>query len=56
MLYECRPVVMVPDPNLDKYLCQEADQVLASLNVFDYAHWGLPCMSSEASEGVASEQ
>ncbi|KAG0565347.1 hypothetical protein KC19_8G184100 [Ceratodon purpureus] len=41
------PVVMVPDPNLATSLCQEADQVLASLNDFDYAHWGLPSMSSE---------
>lgn len=36
------PVVMVPDPNLDSSLCQEADQVLTSLDHFDYSHWGLP--------------
>lgn len=41
------PVVMVPDPNLDKALCQEADQVLGSLDEFDYAQWGLPSIPSE---------
>lgn len=38
---------MVPDPNLDKALCQEADQVLGSLDEFDYAQWGLPSIPSE---------
>lgn len=42
----CRPVVMVPDPNLDASLCQEADQVLTSLLEFDPTHWGLPPFSS----------
>ncbi|CAK9193449.1 unnamed protein product [Sphagnum troendelagicum] len=35
-------VVMVPDPNLDPSLCQEADEVLSSLLEFDPCSWGLP--------------
>eukprot|EP00897_Mesotaenium_endlicherianum_P001482 jgi/Mesen1/1361/ME000013S00853 len=35
-------VVMVPDPELDRQLCQEADQIISSLNDFDPTHWGLP--------------
>lgn len=34
--------VMVPDPNLDPALCQEADQVLRSLEEFRPEQWGLP--------------
>lgn len=35
-------VVMVPDPNLDPAQHEGAHQVLASLNDFDPASWGLP--------------
>ena len=38
----CRQCVMVPDPNLDPALCQEADQVLRSLEEFRPEQWGLP--------------
>jgi len=34
--------VMVPDPNLDRALCEEADQVLDSLETFQPQQWGLP--------------
>eukprot|EP00252_Welwitschia_mirabilis_P026447 TRINITY_DN868_c0_g1_i1.p1 TRINITY_DN868_c0_g1~~TRINITY_DN868_c0_g1_i1.p1 ORF type:complete len:235 (+),score=58.26 TRINITY_DN868_c0_g1_i1:224-928(+) len=36
------PVVMVPDPRLDRSLCAEADQVLDSLMDFQPDKWGLP--------------
>ncbi|KAL3700610.1 hypothetical protein R1sor_018632 [Riccia sorocarpa] len=36
------PVVMVPDPQLDKSLHQGATQILSSLLEFDPSFWGLP--------------
>ena len=33
---------MVPDPNLDRKLCGEADQLLDSLEQFRPEQWGLP--------------
>lgn len=36
------PVVMVPDPNLDRSLCAGADQILGSLLEFEPSIWGLP--------------
>jgi len=42
------PVVMVPDPNLEKSLCQEADQVLTSLLELDPTHWGLPAFAPQS--------
>ena len=38
---------MVPDPNLEKSLCQEADQVLMSLLELDPTHWGLPAFTPQ---------
>ena len=35
-------VIAVPDPNLDRSACREADQVLGSLAEFDPAAWGFP--------------
>lgn len=35
-------VVMVPDPNLDRILCEGADQILGSLLDFEPSYWGLP--------------
>lgn len=36
------PVVMIPDDNLDRKLCERADQVLHSMLDFDPGYWGLP--------------
>jgi pseudouridine-5'-monophosphatase len=36
------PVVMVPDPQLDRALCQQATAVLSSMEEFDPVQWGLP--------------
>lgn len=35
-------VVVIPDPMMDKTLCQTADQILPSLTVFQPELWGLP--------------
>ncbi|KAI5068295.1 hypothetical protein GOP47_0016640, partial [Adiantum capillus-veneris] len=35
-------VVMVPDPNLDRSLCEGADQILGSILDFEPSYWGLP--------------
>lgn len=37
-----RSCIMVPDPNLDRKLCGEADQLLDSLEQFRPEQWGLP--------------
>lgn len=40
-------VIAVPDPAMDPEVFREADQVLASLEEFDLAAWGLPERAAE---------
>lgn len=42
----CRACVAVPDANLDRSLCSQADQVLNSLLEFRPEEWGLPAFKS----------
>ena len=38
--------VMIPHPKLNRDLCQDADQVVDSLETFDPMEWGLPPITS----------
>jgi len=40
------PCVMVPDPNLDRALCQGADEIIGSIADWDPSKWGLPAFDA----------
>ena len=42
-----RPVVMVPDPQLDAAEAAQADEVLTSLEEFRPERWGIPAFTHD---------